>query len=122
MTTAVRVETLGLFILCMLLICLFLLTIAGMFPAEHRPRSLRGPIGATALYVTIAIMVLLILRTAAFAAGRIEWYFAIIAAGLAFLASPFVFTALPARVRDGAMGVGVLTGAGIVLHVFLLVA
>lgn len=122
MITAVRVETLGLFILCVLLICVFILAIAGMFPAEHRPRSLRGPIGATALYVAIASMALLILRTVAFAAGRIEWYFAIIAAGLAFLASPFVFTALPARMRDGAMGIGGLTGAGIVLHVCLLMA
>lgn len=122
MTVADQAEALGLLALAVLAICAFVLTASAMFPAEHRPRTLHGLFGGALLYAAIAVVALLAPHAAAFAAGRVTWYFAVIAGGFAFLASPFVHAALPASVRDGAPGILMLAAAALVLHAVLALA
>lgn len=105
-----------LFALAILLICLFALTVSGMFPGEFRPRALRHPLGATLLYASIAIVGALAFHVIYFAVRHIDWPVAVIAGGLTLLGSPFVHRYLPRAIQDGAAGALGLAAGGLVLH------
>ncbi len=110
-----------LFALSILLVCLFVLTVSGMFPGEFRPQALQNPLGATLLYASIAIVAALTIHLVYFAARHLDWPVAIIAGGLTLLGSPFIHRNLPRMIQDDAAGALGLAAGGLVLHGLLAV-
>ena len=99
-----------------LVICLFVWTVSGMFPAEFRPPALHRPAGAAILYGAILIIGTLGVHLVLFAAHRIAWPAAVIASGLVLLASPFIHKAMPRSVQDDTVGVVGFALGGLALH------
>jgi hypothetical protein len=102
--------------LAVLLVCLFALTVSGMFPGEYRPRALRGPIGSALLFGSIAVTGALALHLVYFAVQHVAWPAAVIVGGLTLLASPFVHEVLPRGIQEGAGGALGLGLGALILH------
>lgn len=111
-----------LFAAALLVLCLFVLTAAGMFPAEHRPSVLNRTAGRIFLYATIAVMAALALHLIGFALGRLAWYVVVIVTGLVVLFSPGLHQLLPDALRNGRSGLAAFTGAGLAFHILLWIA
>lgn len=87
-----------------LLLGLGLVQLAGHFPASGRPPERRTPAFRALVWLNLALLTGLLLAAAALVIGRLAWPAAVIAGGLALLAAPLLFQALPPRWRDGRRG------------------
>jgi len=89
--------------------CLAFFQLAGLYPLRAR-----GEGGGSALLVlgNTALWLALLAGTLAFARAELRWSTIVVVAGLLFLFIPEPFQAIPARVRDGHIGLAV---AGVVL-------
>jgi hypothetical protein len=91
--------------------CLAFLQLAGMYPLRARGEGgTRSPVllvlGNTALWLA------LLAGTLAFAWAELRWSTIVVVAGILFLFIPELFQAIPARLRDGRIGLAI---AGFVL-------
>lgn len=71
--------------------------------AGHLPLS-GPPAGHGLVWLNLLLLAVLLLALGALAIGRLAWPAAVIAGGLALLAAPLVFQALPRAWRDGRIG------------------
>lgn len=85
---------------------MFGIVIAGCFPAAARPGALRRPLGAALLWASVGVALAFAVRAVLFATATLAWPYAVIAAGLAFLASPFALRLLPLGLVEGRRGLG----------------
>ena len=88
---------------------MFGLVIAAQFPAARRDRALRSRAGALLLWASCGIAAALALSAVTFAADALAWPYAVIAAGLAFLAAPFGMHLLPLAATEGRLGLAVFS-------------
>jgi hypothetical protein len=93
--------------------CLAFFQLAGLYPLRARGEA-RGEGDSPVLLVlgNTALWLVLLAGTLAFAWVELRWSTIVVVAGLLFLFIPELFQAIPARVRDGRIGLGI---AGFVL-------
>jgi hypothetical protein len=93
--------------------CLAFFQLAGLYPLRARGEA-RGEGDSPVLLVlgNTALWLVLSAGTLAFAWVELRWSTIVVVAGLLFLFIPELFQAIPARVRDGRIGLGI---AGFVL-------
>jgi hypothetical protein len=94
----------GTFVLGVLMVALYGLTVSGHFPAEARSERLRGPAGALVLWGTV-------IATPASAGAllmkawlELPWYLAVIGGGAALLFTPLLLRPLPDGFVNGRSG------------------
>jgi len=99
---------------------------SGYFPAAARPAALAGAAAGAAVWALVLALPLLLAAGLWFAAARLSWPVAVIAAGLGLLAGPLLWQRLAARRLDRpagaaasaavllatALGLALWTGAG----------
>jgi hypothetical protein len=91
--------------------------VAGFFPLRDLPPELSSP-GVRTLIIGDAAVLLALLGSALFVATRgLGWPLTVIIAGLAILAGPLLFQAMPRSWRDGRSGLAALFGAGVAIIV-----
>jgi len=78
---------------------------SGYFPAEARPRALRGSGGRLAIAGLLLALLLLAAVAVRFAVDRLDWPPAVIAAGLGILAGPLLWQRLAPAGLDRPLGV-----------------
>jgi hypothetical protein len=88
--------------------CLSFLTLAGMFPASVRPRSVSGVAGNALILLNVALLLALLPGIALFAHQTLRWTSAVIFGGLIFLFAPTVFQIVPIDWRDSCGGLVIL--------------
>lgn len=110
-----QIPELALFSAVALIVFMFVVVAAGMFPAEHRTPDLRGAVGSALLWMSIIAMGVVAIRAVAFAIATLPWYAAVIAGGSMLLAAPFVLGLLPPSLADNRTGIVGLAAVGIVL-------
>lgn len=101
------------FAVCALVAFMFGLVIAAQFPAARRDRALRSGAGALLLWASCGVAAALTVATITFAAAALAWPYAVIAAGLAFLAAPFGMHLLPLAATEGRLGLAVFSAIAI---------
>lgn len=87
-------------------------------PRRRGPQAGRGAVGAVLVYGTVLALVGLV-GVALAAATALPWAVAAVAAGLAFLAAPFLVEPLPDRVLESRLGLVILTVAAVGFIVLL---
>ena len=97
--------------------CLAFFQLAGLYPLRARGEARGGREGSGSGPVLLvlgntALWLALLAGTLAFAWAELRWSTIVVVAGLLFLFIPELFQAIPARVRDGRIGLGI---AGFVL-------
>lgn len=101
----------AIFAALMLMLSLYVLSLSGHFPSEHRAPALRGT-GGTALMIMCSII-----ATAALVAGMVAaWqqaplFMLIIGGGASVLAAPLVLTNFPDRFVNGRAALVVFSSA-----------
>lgn len=105
----------GAFAAGVFLAVMFALTASSMFPGEHRPTTLRGPLGGTLFWSMVVLVAGLAVHIAWFAAGELQWYLAVIVAGLIVLFAPGLHDLLRGSLREGVPGLvlGALLNIGL---------
>lgn len=93
------------FSLAALVVFMFVVVAAGMFPADHRTLDLTGPVGGALFWGSIAVVAAVAVHAVVFAADTLPWYAAVIAGGAMMLAAPFVLRFFPVHVADNRIGV-----------------
>jgi len=86
-----------------------LVQLAGCFPWQARPDSLRGLSGPVLVALLALALVLLVVAAVRLALAELSWPFAVVAGGFGLILGPLLFQSLPARFRDS--GTGLLSGA-----------
>jgi hypothetical protein len=112
--------TLAIFIVGVMLLTLYGLTVSGHFPFEARSKELQSPlgtfvIGATLLSSGLAASLLIIT-----ASNVLPWTAIIIGGGAALLAGPLLLRAFPDDFIDGLAGLLIFAAAGMVAALLLL--
>jgi hypothetical protein len=104
-----------LFVMLVLSVSLYGLTVSGHFPGEHRGAALRTGGGAAILWGTMATTAVAALFSVAFAARTLPWYVAIISGGGALLIAPLLLQPLPDAFVDGRRGLLTFSALAILL-------
>ena len=112
------IPELALFMVLVLVLSLYGLTVSGHFPQEHRAAALKTGAGRIVLWATLALSVALAALTLAFAWRHVPIYAAIIGGGAMVLAAPLLLQPFPDRFVNGRTGL--LTFAGLGLGLALL--
>jgi hypothetical protein len=112
------IPELALFMVLVLVLSLYGLTVSGHFPQEHRAAALRTGAGRMVLWATLVLSVALAVLTLAFAWRHVPIYAAIIGGGAMVLAAPLLLQPFPDRFVNGRTGL--LTFAGLGLGLALL--
>jgi len=87
--------------------------------AGHLPPA-GGPLRRGLVWLNLLLLAALFAALAALAIGRLPWPAAVIAGGLALLAGPLAFQALPRGWRDGTVGLAGLAAVSALLVLLLL--
>lgn len=114
--------TLALFIIGVMLLALYGLTVSGHFPAGSRRRELQTPIATVAIAATLLTTGLAAVIIMVIAVNALPWTLIIIGGGAALLASPLLLRALPDGFVDGFAGLLTFAAAVIVTALLLLLA
>src|SRR5690348_16824716 len=109
--------TLGLFVIGVMLLTVYVLTVSGHFPFEARRKELQSPfgtfvIGATMLGSGLAALVLIVS-----AVNVLPWTAIIIGGGAALLAGPILLRAFPDDFVDGLGSMTTFAAAAMVIAV-----
>ena len=100
-----NVAALSWFALLWSVCCLGFLQLAGMYPLramDEGEKTIPLALGNTVLWVA------LLAGTLAFAYAELRWTTVVVVAGLLFLFIPELFQAIPARFREGRVGMAVV--------------
>jgi uncharacterized membrane protein YfcA len=99
-----------LFAALVLAVALYVLSLSGHFPSEHRGAALRGTSGTVFICITAALS----LASLAFGLGtgwsKVPWYALIIAGGTALLAAPLVLMKFPDQFVNGRGALAAFSG------------
>lgn len=95
---------LGLFAVSVAVLTATLVLLSGFLPLGSRPASERGALRLVLLALSAAAAAALAACTLRFALGALSLAPAVIAGGLALLAGPLLFQALPSGWRNGSAG------------------
>lgn len=84
--------------------------LSGFFPLDARPAATRGAIGGAMIWLGVAMTATLTFAAVSTAFEQLPWAVAVVAAGLAFLAAPFLVQPMPQALRDSKIGLGFFIG------------
>ena len=115
---------LALFMALVLVLSLYVLTVSGHFPVEHRTATLKTAGGQLLLWGTIALCAAIALVALAFAWQQLPLPAAIIAGGAMVLIAPMLLQPMPDSFVNGRRGLITFTviGVGLALAAGTLVA
>ena len=108
---------LALFMALVLVVFVFIVAVAGHFPADYRAEALKGAFGAAVLWGCIAVAALSVLLALVFAYQLIPWYAAVIGGGLMILAAPYVLQTFPDSIVNGRASLLTLAAAAAALDI-----
>ncbi len=111
---------LGVFMAAMLIVVMFVVTVAGHFPVEHRAKELTTPAGALLLWTTSLITTVTALVAIFFVYRLIPTYAAIIGGGFMILIAPYVLHPFPDRFVNGRLSLILLAAAAAILDLGML--
>ena len=106
-----------LFMVLLLVVCVFVMTAAGHFPARFREQIFRTPSGAAILWGSIFIVGVSAIVAIAFAIQVLPWYAAVIGGGLMVLAAPLLVQPFPDRAVDSPQALLILAAVALALDV-----
>jgi hypothetical protein len=78
--------------------------LSGFFPMAERSEGVRGATGSALVWTGVALTAGLAALALGTALDHLPWAVAVVAAGSAFLAAPFLVQPLPETLRDGKPG------------------
>ena len=110
-------QDLALFMVQVLVLALYGLTVSGHFPTEFRGESLRNASGAVLLWGTMAVAAAAFGVTLFFAWRRLELPFAIIGGGAMLLAAPLLLRPFPDSFVNGRGALLAFAGLAIALSI-----
>lgn len=104
-----------LFVALLLGASLCALAASGHFPAEHRGKTLRSPLGTLILFGSLALSLLCLLTGLVLIWHVVPWYAAVIGGGAAVLATPLLLQPFPDSFVNGRGALLTFAGASVLM-------
>lgn len=89
------------FMAAVLIVFMFIVTVSGHFPSEHRKDALKGPVGTAILISSTALVVGTALVGLILAYRTLPWYAAVIGGGAMILIAPYALHTWPDSFVNG---------------------
>ena len=111
---------LSVFMATVLIIFMFVVTVSGHFPVEHRATALTTPGGAFLLWTTFLIAAVTALLAIVFVYRLIPTYAAVIGGGFMILIAPYTLHPFPDSFVNGRLLLILLAGAALLFDLGML--